>query len=83
MTNPDEPICSKKGPYVIEEEPGKKAWCSCGRSENQPYCDGAHAGTDMRPVIVDIEEAKTVAWCGCRRTKSPPFCDGSHAHIED
>ncbi|MEE2711175.1 MAG: CDGSH iron-sulfur domain-containing protein [Planctomycetota bacterium] len=76
-----EPECSQKKPYVVEEEPGAKAWCSCGRTANQPYCDGAHAGTDMRPTIVQIEEKKTVAWCGCRRSGNGPFCDGAHARL--
>ena len=42
----------QKTPCVIDEEPGKKAWCTCGRSENQPYCDGGHAGTGMAPLVV-------------------------------
>lgn len=67
-------------PYRVEETPGRKAWCACGESKNQPYCDGSHArlGTGIRPVIVEIETAKTVAWCGCRKSGKPPFCDGSH-----
>ncbi|MEE3200157.1 MAG: CDGSH iron-sulfur domain-containing protein [Planctomycetota bacterium] len=71
----------QKTPCVIDEEPGKKAWCTCGRSGNQPYCDGAHAGTGMAPLVVEIEEAKTVAWCGCKRTCNPPYCDGSHSQL--
>lgn len=76
-----EPSMPQKAPYVVSETTGKKAWCACGRSENQPYCDGSHAGTDFTPVIVDIEEDKTVAWCGCKRTGGAPFCDGSHASL--
>ncbi len=73
----------QKRPYVKQEEPGKKAWCSCGESENQPYCDGSHSRkeTGKSPIIVEIEEAKTVAWCGCRETKTPPYCDGTHANL--
>lgn len=29
-------------PIVIEETPGKRAYCQCGLSEKLPYCDGAH-----------------------------------------
>lgn len=78
MTEPD---CPQKSPYVVEEEPGTKAWCACGKSASQPYCDGSHAGSGMRPQVVQIEEKKTVAWCGCKRTASPPFCDGSHSRL--
>lgn len=65
-------------PYVIEQEAGKYAICACGQSENIPYCDGSHATTDLRPTIVELDEAKTVAWCGCRRSGNLPYCDGSH-----
>ena len=69
----------RKTPYVIREEPGKKAWCACGKTANQPYCDGSHAGTGTAPVIVEIKEEGTVAWCGCRKSGNGAFCDGSHA----
>ena len=74
---------AQKGPYVVEEEPGKKAWCACGRSQNQPYCDGSHAreNTGIEPVVVEITEKKKVAWCGCKQTGNPPFCDGTHAKL--
>ena len=75
-----EPKMAQKGPYVKDEQPGKKAWCACGQSASQPYCDGSHGrlNTGMRPVLVDITEPKKVAWCGCKRTSKPPFCDGTH-----
>ena len=75
-----EPKSSQEFPYVKEETAGTKAWCACGQSATQPYCDGAHQrlNTGISPVVVNIEAPKKVAWCGCRRTKKPPFCDGSH-----
>ncbi|MBI4348255.1 MAG: CDGSH iron-sulfur domain-containing protein [Elusimicrobia bacterium] len=78
-----EPLCPQKAPYVKDETPGTKAWCSCGHSANQPYCDGSHArnNTGMRPVIENLTEAKKVAWCGCKRTGTPPFCDGTHRKL--
>lgn len=76
-----EPISPQKSPYVLQVEPGNYAWCRCGKSANQPYCDGSHAGTGLAPAVVKIEEAKTVAWCGCKQTKSPPYCDGTHANL--
>lgn len=67
-------------PYVCEETPGRKAWCACGQSAKQPYCDGSHArlNTGMSPMICEIAEGKKVAWCGCRQSKTKPFCDGTH-----
>lgn len=71
----------QKMPYVREEQPRKVAWCACGESANQPYCDGAHArlNTGKTPIVVEISEPKKVAWCGCRRSEKKPFCDGSHS----
>jgi CDGSH-type Zn-finger protein len=77
----DEPQTPQKAPYVLEVEPGTYAWCACGRSQNQPYCDGSHAGTDLRPKVEKIDEHKKVAWCGCKRSADAPFCDGTHATL--
>ena len=57
------------------------AWCSCGKSENQPWCNGAHVGTEFTPHIFTAEETKPAAICGCKQTKNPPYCDGSHASL--
>ena len=80
MSDP-EPECPKRGPYVCQESPGTKYWCACGRSKNQPYCDGSHAGTPFRPVACEIGEERHVAWCGCKRTQNEPYCDGSHSRM--
>jgi len=73
-----EPQIPQKSPYVLEVKPGKYAWCACGRSQSQPYCDGSHRDTGITPVITEIEEQKKVAWCGCKQSNNKPFCDGSH-----
>lgn len=78
-----EPNIAQRVPCVIDEQPGKKAWCSCGHSQKQPYCDGAHSrlGTGMTPIIVEMTEAKKVAWCACKHSKTKPYCDGSHKSL--
>jgi CDGSH-type Zn-finger protein len=75
------PKIAQKGPYVLEVEPGTYAWCACGRSTTQPYCSGAHKGTEFSPIIVEITEKKTVYWCGCKQSKNKPYCDGSHRKL--
>ena len=65
----------------MDVEPGTYAWCSCGKSSKQPYCDGSHMGSNMSPIIEKVDEAKKVAWCGCKHNQGGPFCDGSHAKL--
>lgn len=79
MQNPKSP---QKAPYVLEVEPGNYAWCSCGLSSKQPYCDGSHAGTEFRPIVEKIDVKKKVAWCGCKVAGNAPFCDGSHNKLK-
>lgn len=76
-----DPEIPQRFPYLRDEKPGKKSWCACGRSKNQPYCDGSHQGTDLAPMTVEIKEARKVAWCGCKHSQRPPFCDGSHGEL--
>jgi CDGSH-type Zn-finger protein len=78
-----EPVIAQKSPYVREEQPGERWWCACGRSQNQPYCDGSHSrlATGITPIKVTIDVKKTVAWCGCKQSGRKPFCDGTHARL--
>jgi CDGSH-type Zn-finger protein len=78
-----QPRIADKKPAVLELEPGDYWWCSCGRSQNQPYCDGSHQGTEFNPLKFTVEEKKRVALCKCKYTQNPPFCDGSHAKLEN
>lgn len=79
--DPD-PKIVQKSPSVRDEKAGNFAWCSCGNSANQPYCDGTHKEAGIfRPVKIQLEEDKKVAWCMCKHTKNPPFCDGSHKDL--
>jgi len=73
-----EPIIAAKQPAVLELEPGTYYWCSCGKSANQPFCDGSHKGTEFTPEVIEITEKKTVALCQCKHSKHGAFCDGSH-----
>lgn len=78
----EKPIPAQIAPYAVEVEENKKYWwCRCGRSKNQPYCDGSHKGTGIQPLEFTAEESKTVYLCGCKTTGNPPYCDGSHAKL--
>jgi CDGSH-type Zn-finger protein len=73
-----EPVIAKKSPYVIELEPGKYFWCACGKSKNQPFCDGSHKGSEFSPVAFAVEKRAVLAMCGCKHSGNKPFCDGTH-----
>jgi CDGSH-type Zn-finger protein len=69
---------STNKPILTDLKSGTYFWCSCSKSETQPFCDGSHNGTKFTPVKKVISEDGKVAWCNCKITNEPPFCDGSH-----
>ena len=73
-----DPKIAAKQPAVLELEPGTYYWCACGRSANQPFCDGSHKGTEFTPKEFKLKERKKVALCQCKHTANAPFCDGTH-----
>ena len=75
------PKIVQKSPYIVDEKAGKKAFCTCGLSSKDPYCDGSHRKTRFSPKIIELTEDKKVAWCGCKYSKKGAFCDGSHRQI--
>ena len=78
----EEPIIAQKAPYPVEVEAGKSYfWCTCGRSENQPFCDGSHSGTGLAPEKYTAEKDGKVFFCGCKATGNVPLCDGSHSKL--
>ncbi|HEB66544.1 MAG TPA: CDGSH iron-sulfur domain-containing protein [Gammaproteobacteria bacterium] len=76
-----EPVIAAKEPAVLTLEPGTYYWCACGRSKDQPFCDGSHEGTGIEPVAFEIDERKQVALCLCKHTATPPWCDGAHKKL--
>ena len=70
-------------PIQVAMEQGKKyAYCTCGESSKQPFCDGAHKGSAFSPTVFVAEEDKTVHFCTCKQTSNPSgFCNGAHKSL--
>jgi CDGSH-type Zn-finger protein len=72
----------QKSPIAVELEEGKTYyWCSCGKSATQPFCDGAHKGTEYAPKAFTAEKTGTAYLCACKASKNGAFCDGSHKDL--
>jgi len=70
-------------PYAVEVQAGESYfWCACGKSKQQPFCDGAHKGTDFKPLRYIASESTRVFFCGCKQSAAAPLCDGSHKNFK-
>ena len=76
-----DPKIAQRAPYVLDVPAGTYAWCACGLSQKQPYCDGSHSGTGMKPHVEVVDAPRKVAWCGCKHSAAKPFCDGAHKRL--
>ena len=80
MSTPDIP---QKTPLPVDVEEGRKYfWCSCGKSDRQPFCDGSHQGTEFLPLTYEAETTRTLYFCACKHTRGAPLCDGSHNSLD-
>jgi CDGSH-type Zn-finger protein len=71
-------------PVAVDLEAGKKyAFCVCGRSLDQPFCDGSHKGTSFKPHLFTAEISEKKWLCMCKHTKNVPYCDGTHKTLEE
>ncbi len=79
-----EPIIAANAPVPVSLNAAEEYhWCACGRSQNQPFCDGSHVGTEFSPVAFTADADGDAYLCACKRTGNPPFCDGTHAQFGD
>ena len=82
MTSTEKPVIADTQPKAVELEEGKAYyWCACGRSDQQPFCDGSHEDGPFIPRSFTAEKSGQAYLCMCKRTKNPPYCDGSHKSV--
>ena len=75
----DRPIVADNKPAKVALEKGKTYYfCACGRSANQPFCDGSHVSTSFMPKAFTAQENGDAWLCQCKHTANAPFCDGTH-----
>lgn len=73
------PKAAADQPVAVQLQEGKTyAYCTCGLSASQPFCDGSHQGTDFTPQLFKVDKSGETWLCQCKRTANAPFCDGSH-----
>lgn len=79
------PVIAKCEPITIDVEPDRLySWCTCGFSEDQPFCDNAHRGRSTRKSLkLMFDKPQNVTFCRCKQTSTPPFCDGTHESLKD
>ena len=72
-------------PIKVDVKKGETyAWCSCGASNGQPFCDGSHKGTKFKPNVWKCEEDATIHMCACKLTTDEKGkCNGFHKRIKD
>ncbi len=64
-----------RAPVEADVEAGKVYWwCVCGRSQDQPFCDGSHKGTGLAPLRYQATDSGKKLFCACKRTAQAPLC---------
>ncbi len=77
------PKIAATSPIAVTLEEGKRyAFCVCGESNEQPFCDGSHKGTGFAPKVFTAEKSGEAYLCRCKHTGNAPYCDGSHSRLD-
>ena len=75
------PFTARDEPITLTVPAGEYWWCACGKSSNQPFCDGSHKGSEFVPMPFEAKSDRTLYFCGCKHSAKAPLCDGTHSKI--
>jgi CDGSH-type Zn-finger protein len=74
-----EPVVAARTPNKVSLDAGMEYWwCACGRSQNQPFCDGSHKGSGLVPMKYTAGKSGDHWLCACKHSSKKPLCDGTH-----
>lgn len=80
----NKPVISDNKPRKVSLSKDKRYFfCTCGRSSNQPLCDGSHKETTLTPMAFSAEKDGEAWLCACKHTGNAPYCDGTHKQFSD
>ncbi len=78
------PVIADNKPVKVNLCKGQEYhFCTCGKSNSQPFCDGSHAGTSFTPKVIVVDQDEEAYLCACKHTANSPFCDGTHKQFSD
>lgn len=76
------PVVKQYAPIQVNLKKGETYYyCTCGRTSNEPFCDGSHEGTQFKPMAFKAEKDESTYLWACKQTNNPPYCDGSHKNL--
>ncbi|MGR5176578.1 glutamate synthase-related protein [Vibrio parahaemolyticus] len=78
------PVIANNKPIKVELKEGQEYYfCACGRSSNQPFCDGSHKGSEFKPLRFSADSSDDAYLCRCKHSANLPYCDGTHKQFAD
>ncbi len=78
------PVITDNKPIKLSLTKGQEYYfCTCGKSKDQPFCDGSHVGSSYKPKLFVADKQGDAYLCACKHTGNTPFCDGTHQQFTD